>query len=84
MVKTTLKDKNAPKQFSLSPAQANLILFIQQHQQAIIAATLSNIAYSVGYNVTNHTQFELSDDYKVLKVCEIAPKAPETPVVQAK
>jgi hypothetical protein len=74
MVKNTMKNTDEPKQYSLNPTQSNLILFTQQHQQAIIAAIMSNIAYDMGYTVTENTQFELSNDYKVLKIHEIVPE----------
>jgi hypothetical protein len=81
MVKETIKSNE--KQYSLSQSQSNLIVFTQQHQQAIIAALLSSMAYEAGYNVTEYTQFELSNDYRTLKVTELPKSDLNTPVVKA-
>ena len=80
MVKTSIKDKNNTKQYGVRASQANLIYFVQQHQQAVMAGIMSSIAIDMGYNVTDHTQFELSQDMKVLKVTELQP---ESPIVKA-
>jgi len=73
-----------PKAFKLPPQKTNLIIYIQQHHQAIMAALLSTTASEMGYKVSDHTQLSLSDDYKTLTVSELEPNQKESPIVQAK
>lgn len=60
------------KSYRLKTAESNLLRFVQQHQQAVFAGVLSNIASeSFGYVVDEHTQFEVSADYAEVKVTQI-------------
>lgn len=77
----TLTDNN---EYKLSAAQANIIIFTQSHQQVIMAGLLSHIASELGYKVTEHTNFELADDYSTIKITERKPESLKEAVVKAK
>jgi len=64
------------KTYSISQAQQGLLTFVQRHQQVIFASLLSDMAYRMGYKVTENTQFEISDDWKELKVIELSKNPP--------
>ena len=62
------------KTFNLSQSETNLLMFIQQHQQAVFVGALSHITTDrLGIPVTEFTQFELSDSFKELKITEAKP-----------
>jgi len=65
------------KTFSLKESETNLLIYIQQHQQAIYSGILSTIAIDrLAYKITDRTQFEISPDVKTLKMTE-RPVEPE-------
>lgn len=69
------------KTYSLKGSETNLLRFVQQHQQAVFAALLSNIASErLAYKVSETTQFELNGDMSQMKLREMPlPDQPETP-----
>lgn len=71
----------ATKTFSLKPAESNMLMFIQQHQQAIFSGLLSTIAMDrLAYHVTENTVFELNSNFSEMKLTEREPeKAPDAP-----
>lgn len=88
--------KPEPKQYSLTVHEANMLRFVNNHQNAIFSGLLSTIAGSrLGYTVTEKTQFNLSGDFSTMTLMELdipeqaqtaeAPKADDggSPVVTA-
>lgn len=88
--------KPEPKQYSLTVHEANMLRFVNNHQNAIFSGLLSTIAGSrLGYTVTERTQFNLSGDFSTMTLMELdipeqaktaeAPKADDggSPVVTA-
>jgi hypothetical protein len=55
----------------LTQTEQNLLAFVQNHQQAIFSGLLSTIAIDrLKVKVTDHTQFELSGDFKNITITE--------------
>jgi hypothetical protein len=66
-----MSNDNEAKTFSLSEHETNLLSFVQNHQQAIFSGLLSTIAMDrLAVKVTDHTQFELSSDFKKITISE--------------
>lgn len=84
------KQEPQGKVFKLSPEETQTLAIIQTSHQRTFAATLSLIAQgSMGYQVSERTQFKLNPDFTEMEISEIpqdvpvtdpeAPKAPEPP-----
>lgn len=64
--------KPEPKQYSLTAHEANMLRFVNNHQNAIFSGLLSTIAGSrLGYTVTERTQFQLSPDFSQMTLMEL-------------
>lgn len=64
--------KPEPKQYSLTVHEANMLRFVNNHQNAIFSGLLSTIAGSrLGYTVTERTQFQLSGDFATMTLMEL-------------
>ena len=64
------------KEIELAPLDSNLLVYIQNHQQAVFSGVLSTIVANTGYTVTDKTRFEISADYTKIKVSEIEAESP--------
>lgn len=70
-----------PKEFKLSEAHKNLILYTHKHTQALVAGVISHVATDLGEPITEHTKFELSDDASTLKIIQDTKEQPKKDAV---
>lgn len=76
-----MKEENK-KEFSLKPAESNLLIYVKNHQEAIFSGLISTIAMDrLAYKVTENTKFTLSEDFSKMTVEEIEKSKEESPVV---
>jgi hypothetical protein len=60
------------KQYELTEYETNLLIFVNNHLQAIFSGILSTIASSrLSIKVTDHMEFKIGGDYKTLSVRDI-------------
>lgn len=60
-------------QYDLKKSETNLLEFVRAKQQAVFSGILSTIvADRLAYNITENTQFSLSDDLKQITINEQA------------
>lgn len=70
------------KDFSLKPAESNLLIYVKNHQEAIFSGLISTIAMDrLAYKVTENTKFTLSEDFSKMTVEEVETPKEESPVV---
>jgi len=68
------------KEFDLKKNESALLNFIRDKQQAVFSAVLSSIAIErLGYQVTQNTQFSLTDDLSKLTITEAIQEPPTEP-----
>lgn len=64
-------------EYQLSPADSNLLVYIKNHQDAIFSGVLSTIALDrLKYNVTDKTQFKISEDFSKITITELEEESP--------
>lgn len=82
-----MDNKSEPKTFGLTKQESGILNYVKQHQDAIFAGLLSNVASGrLGYHVTPNTQMQLSGDFTTITFIELEPVEPEvktSPVVTA-
>lgn len=65
------------KQFTLKPAESNLLVYVKNHQEAIFSGLISTIAMDrLAYKVTENTKFTLSEDFSKVTIQELEKESP--------
>jgi len=81
--------KNEPKEYSLKPAESNLLIYVRNHLDAIFSGVLSTMAMDrLAYKVTDKTKFHLSNDFTTVTINEVEDEQPtgadDSPIKTAK
>lgn len=68
------------KEFSLKPIESQMLTTTQQQMTSIVTNLLSFYAIErLNYPVTQYTTYEISPDFKVVKIWENPPEPEATP-----